>query len=57
VIAVDLEREKVSLSMKDDAAAQAPRVESASNTERKTVGSKKDEQAGESTMKGNITFS
>lgn len=56
VIAVDLEREKVSLSMKDDSAPQAPRVDSRGN-EKKIEIVKRDEQMGESTMKGNITFS
>lgn len=56
VIAVDLEREKVSLSMKDDSAPQAPRLDSRGN-EKKIEIVKRDEQMGESTMKGNITFS
>lgn len=57
VIDIDLEREKVSLSMKDDSTAQAPRVESRWASEKKIEIIKKDEQASESTMKGNITFS
>ncbi|MCX6825514.1 MAG: Tex family protein [candidate division SR1 bacterium] len=57
VIAIDLEREKVSLSMKDDSGTQAPRVESSKNSEKRVEIKKKDETIGESTMKGNITFS
>ncbi|MFA6255730.1 MAG: Tex family protein [Candidatus Absconditabacterales bacterium] len=69
VIGIDLEREKVSLSMKDDSAPQAPRVESRGSSEKKATErskgvpqggneyNKKDEPLGESTMKGNITFS
>ena len=57
VIAIDLEREKVSLSMKDDSGTQAPRVESRWTSEKRVEIKKKDETIGESTMKGNITFS
>jgi len=57
VIDIDLEREKVSLSMKDDSAPQAPRVESRWSSEKKVEYTKKDESLWESTMKGNITFS
>jgi hypothetical protein len=57
------------LSMKDDSAPQAPRVESRWSSEKKATErskgvpqggneyNKKDEPLGESTMKGNITFS
>jgi hypothetical protein len=45
------------LSMKDDSTAQAPRVESRWASEKKIEVVKKDEQIGESTMKGNISFS
>ena len=57
VIDIDLEREKVSLSMKDDAVPQWPRTESRWSSEKKVEIVKRDEQMGESTMKGNITFS
>ena len=57
VIDIDLEREKVSLSMKDDSAPQTPRTESRWSSEKKPEYNKKDEAVGESTMKGNITFS
>jgi hypothetical protein len=45
------------LSMKDDSAPQWPRNESRWGTEKKPEYSKKDDTVGESTMKGNITFS
>ena len=57
VIDIDLEREKVSLSMKDDSAPQMPRTETRWSSEKKSDYNKKDEVVGESTMKGNITFS
>ncbi|MCX6824430.1 MAG: Tex family protein [candidate division SR1 bacterium] len=57
VIDIDLEREKVSLSMKDDSAPQTPRTESRGGSEKKIEYNKKDDTIGESTMKGNITFS
>jgi uncharacterized protein len=57
VINIDLEREKVSLSMKDDSAPQAPRVDTRWTSDKKFEYSKKDDTVGESTMKGNITFS
>ncbi len=57
VIDIDLEREKVSLSMKDDSAPQVPRREQNMNQERKAPEKKRDEHVSESTMKGNITFS
>jgi len=57
VIDIDLEREKVSLSMKDDSAPQAPRTEPRGSSEKKVEYNKKDDTIGESTMKGNITFS
>ena len=57
VIDIDLEREKVSLSMKDDATPQTARPESTTRNERKNEDSKKDEQISESSLKGNITFS
>lgn len=57
VIDIDLEREKVSLSMKDDSAPQAPRAERSTSNEKKPEIIKKDDQMTESTMKGNITFS
>lgn len=57
VIDIDLEREKVSLSMKDDSAPQTPRMEARWSSDKKTEYSKKDDTIGESTMKGNITFS
>ncbi len=69
VIDIDLEREKVSLSMKDDSAPQALRREQGAGERNKEQGIKRaterskgvpqggNEQMGESTMKGNITFS
>jgi protein Tex len=57
VIDIDLEREKVSLSMKDDAALQGDRPQQSRSQEKNMETSKKDESASESTMKGNITFS
>ena len=63
VIDIDLEREKVSLSMKDDSAPQAPRVDRNTNTDKKATERSKgvpqggNDTIGESTMKGNITFS
>lgn len=57
VIDIDLEREKVSLSMKDDSAPQAPRVERNISSEKKIETIKRDDTISESTMKGNITFS
>ena len=57
VIDIDLEREKVSLSMKDDSAPQAPRVERNISNEKKIETIKRDDTISESTMKGNITFS
>jgi len=60
VIGIDLERDKVSLSMKDDSAPQAPRIDR--TVKRATEWNERvpqggNEQIGESTMKGNITFS
>jgi len=43
--------------MKDDSAPQAPRREQGAGERNKEQGIKRDEQMGESTMKGNITFS
>ncbi len=57
VIDIDLEREKVSLSMKDDSAPQGPRVEARWTSDKKVEIIKRDDTIGESTMKGNITFS
>jgi uncharacterized protein len=58
VIDIDLEREKVSLSMKDDSAPQAERAERSTHNEKKASEYiKRDDTLGESTMKGNITFS
>ncbi|MCX6822412.1 MAG: helix-hairpin-helix domain-containing protein, partial [candidate division SR1 bacterium] len=57
VIDIDLERQKVSLSMKDDAAPQGDRPQQSRSQEKNMETSKKDESASESTMKGNITFS
>jgi len=57
VIDIDLEREKVSLSMKDDSAPQGPRIERTPSNEKRPEIIKKDDQITESTMKGNITFS
>lgn len=58
VIDIDLEREKVSLSMKDDSAPQDERAERSTNNEKKASEyTKRDDTLGESTMKGNITFS
>ncbi len=57
VLDIDLEREKVSLSMKDDSAPQGPRVDTRWSDNRKQDYNKKDDTVGESTMKGNITFS
>ena len=56
VIDIDLERQKVSLSMKDDSAPQAPKYEQRVEQEKKPS-PKRDESVGESTMKGNISFS
>lgn len=56
VIDIDLEREKVSLSMKDDSAPQTPKREQGQGTrdqERKT----RNEDSSESSLRGNITFS
>lgn len=55
VIDIDLEREKVSLSMKDDSAPQMSRPEHISKPQNEYT--KKREEPSESTMKGNITFS
>jgi len=58
VIDIDLEREKVSLSMKDDSAPQTPRSDRNTNTEKKAIVPQgRNDIVGESTMKGNITFS
>jgi uncharacterized protein len=57
VIDIDLEREKVSLSMKDDSVPQSPRPETSNHNEKKTETIKRDEQASESTLRGNISFS
>jgi len=57
VIDIDLERQKVSLSMKDDSAPQSERQEQTRDQVKRIETSKKDEQTSESTMKGNITFS
>ena len=43
--------------MKDDSAPQWPRTESRWSSEKKVEIVKRDGQMGESTMKGNITFS
>jgi len=57
VIDIDLEREKVSLSMKDDSAPQAPKREQEQGNRDQVQGKKIDDTMSESTMKGNITFS
>ncbi|MEI8090938.1 MAG: S1 RNA-binding domain-containing protein [bacterium] len=57
VIDIDLEREKVSLSMKDDSAPQSDRPQQSRSQEKNVEISKKSESVSESTMKGNITFS
>ena len=57
VIDIDLERQKVSLSMKDDSAPQSERQEQTRDQVKRIETSKRDEQTSESTMKGNITFS
>lgn len=57
VIDIDLEREKVSLSMKDDSAPQGERSQPSRSQEKNMETSKRDESTSESTMKGNITFS
>lgn len=57
VIGIDLERQKVSLTMKDDSAPQIDRPQQSRSQEKKIETGKRDEQASESTMKGNITFS
>ena len=57
VIDIDLERQKVSLSMKDDSAPQNERPQQSRSQEKNMETSKRDESASESTMKGNITFS
>ncbi|HMS90996.1 MAG TPA: Tex family protein [Candidatus Absconditabacterales bacterium] len=57
VIAIDLEREKVSLSMKDDSGTSEQKQGTRIDREKKIEIPKRDEQMGESTMKGNITFS
>jgi len=50
VIDIDLEREKVSLSMKDDSAPQAPRREQRSEQEKKTSFTR-NEDSSESSLK------
>ena len=57
VIDIDLERQKVSLSMKDDSAPQSERPQQSRSQEKNIEKSKRDESMNESTMKGNITFS
>ena len=57
VIAIDLEREKVSLSMKDDSGTSEQKQGTRIDREKKIEIPKRDEPMGESTMKGNITFS
>lgn len=69
VLDIDLEREKVSLSMKDDSAPQEPRIEQRTEQNKKPNYNKKaterskevpqggNETAGESSLRGNITFS
>lgn len=62
VIDIDLEREKVSLSMKDDSAPQAPRREQSAEQEKKPAMADKpsftrNEDSSESSLRGNITFS
>jgi transcriptional accessory protein Tex/SPT6 len=54
VIGIDLERDKVSLSMKDDSAPQAPRPERSAKPSHAATW---DDEAPAPTMKGNITFS
>lgn len=56
VIDIDLEREKVSLSMKDDSAPQAPRREQRAEQEKKSSFTR-NEDSNESSLRGNITFS
>lgn len=56
VIEIDLEREKVSLSMKDDSAPQAPRVDTRWTSDKK-VEIIRNEDSSESSLKWNITFS
>lgn len=57
VIAIDLEREKVSLSMKDETGTREQGQATRISGDKKIETIKRDEQMGESTMKGNITFS
>ena len=56
VIDIDLEREKVSLSMKDDSAPQAPRREQSAEQEKKPSFTRNEDNS-ESSLRGNITFS
>lgn len=56
VIGIDLEREKVSLSMKDDSAPQAPRREQGVLQEKKSSFTR-NEDSSELILRGNITFS
>ena len=57
VIDIDLEREKVSLSMKDETGTRDQGQGTRTSNEKKAEYTKKDDTIGESTMKGNITFS
>ncbi len=57
VIDIDLEREKVALSMKDETEPQVARPKIVENNGKKVWKSDRDEEAGESMMKWNITFS
>ena len=57
VIDIDLEREKVSLSMKDESGTRDQGQGTRTSNEKKAEYTKKDDTIGESTMKGNITFS
>ena len=57
VIDIDLEREKVSLSMKDETGTRDQGQGTRTSNEKKAKYTKKDDTIGESTMKGNITFS
>ncbi|MEI8252216.1 MAG: S1 RNA-binding domain-containing protein [bacterium] len=56
VLEIDLEREKVSLTMKDG--TESPKIKQEVKYEAKKNNTiQKDDEEGESTMKGNITFS
>jgi ribosomal protein S1 len=54
VLEIDLEREKVSLSMKDPSQTQEPRYKT---QERKPTTERRDFDEGSSSIRSNITFS